>query len=269
MVFFLYILLLNYSSYLLCDNFLSVVQCGLESQINRRKFFIMRNHTCYIPQTRSSQTADLIAQKTYFSFSGNLILFRVVSGSGINTYEYFVDPTNSSQSVGEVFDNHFENVRSELLDEWDAIRPSQVNITIRDYNDHVVAGLSFNVKMTDNMTSWFSKTNLINSFPWNVKYLKKSSYNFFSIIGEVIVERRFYISEFYKLCPGDVGVLGVMSEIEVCPYGYAWRNSTKSLFPQILIVNNNSKAGIWNMLAAPMKSLELTGIYDSDIKFYI
>ena len=51
--------------------------------------------------------------------------------------------------------------------------------------------------------SWFSRDKLTDTLPW--ADIKGSQNNYFSIEGDTINGRRFFINKLYAGCPGDVG----------------------------------------------------------------
>ncbi|XP_022111711.1 uncharacterized protein LOC110990945 [Acanthaster planci] len=55
--------------------------------------------------------------------------------------------------------------------------------------------------------NWFTKDRLISS-PW--EDLKSTGVNFFSIEGDTVLDRRFFINDIYGGCPNDVGWLAVV-----------------------------------------------------------
>lgn len=250
-------------------DFIKVLSCSSSAFSDHVKYFLMKKDHCYIPQASSSKTTEMVTPNIYTGVSGEMILFRLLSGSGVKSFDYFINSNeNSNETVEDDNEEQFKNFRSILLDEWDNIRPSLINITIMDYDDNIAAGFLFKVMATDSYTTWFSEENLMNSFPWNISYLRSYGYNFFSIRGDSSNKRSFYINLFNKFCVTDKGLFGIMEDVNHCPYGNKW-NKSLFKFPQILCVNDNNRAGLWSTNAIPMKYLEITAIYDENFTFYI
>lgn len=229
----------------------------------------MKDDSCFIPQATSSELQEMETQRLFTRSTGKVTLFRLLSGSGVVPSDYFVTMGNSSQTVKDVNKNIFQNFRSILLDEWDDIRPTFMNVTLKGYDDSIVAGLLFKIGPTDNITSWFSKENLLNTFPWDPSYLSSCDYNIFSIIGDPTNMRSFYLNLFYRYCRVEKGVLVIFHGNNNCAYQNQWQNGTEFTYPQIVYVNDDAKAGLWSTQGIPLKCLEIEGIYDEGYTFYI
>ena len=155
-------------------------QCALKSVNNRSHFFVMFNNSCYIPPNTNRKNDFSSFQKFYERAGNQLTLFRIVSGTGIRSYTLFTDINIYHQSINR---NHSENFKSILLNHWDEIRPIYMNVTIRNVNDNIEAWLLFCVNEDNDVMSWFSRNNLLKSFPWDIVALMKSTFNYFSIRG--------------------------------------------------------------------------------------
>uniref|UniRef100_A0A2C9LA03 Uncharacterized protein n=1 Tax=Biomphalaria glabrata TaxID=6526 RepID=A0A2C9LA03_BIOGL len=96
--------------------------------------------------------------------------------------------------------NHYRN--NEVLNNWKGV--NKVAFVLYEKNA-LVAYMVFDGRGTDNM-NWFSQEKLELS-SWTD--LKTSSYNFFSIEGDLrpsnLIYRRFIVNKFYGGCGGDWG----------------------------------------------------------------
>lgn len=265
-----YFILFSILNYCAAADPMNPVKCGFSAFQNHRKYFLMKNNSCYIPKTSSSEIFEGIStQNIYQGISGKITLFRLLSGSGAMPYDYFLKTGNDSNTVTDIKKNKFSNFRSILLDEWNDIRPLLMNFTIKDYDDNIAAGFLFKVGTTDNVTSWFHQRNLLDSFPWNISFLRSYDYNYFRIEGDVWNKRSFYINLFYAQCVDEKGIFGIMDGTGSCFYQNTFQNLTPLIHPQILFVNDKGQGGTWKEFSVPMRSLEIFGIYDSSFIFYI
>lgn len=241
-------------------------QCALQACSQRRTFFSLKNETCVISQRKNPLRIMSSFEKVYQRSSKEITLFRIVSGSGVASYDYFMQNNNFDQFADDTHRNYSHNFRSVLLDEWKTIPPSYVNITLRNSNDSVVAYMVFKVNKRDDMESWFNKNNLIQSFPWNFKNLMQTTYIAFSMKGftERNTLKRFYINIYFASCNQTHGVLGVFDRLDECNFAAKFKN-----VPEVIYVVGPTKSGdCWNQFALPAKSLEIIGIYDSSISIY-
>lgn len=159
------------------------IQCTIQACNNGRTFFAIINDVCIMFGQRPSSNIMSPSQKVYQKSYEGVTLFRIISGSEVKSYDYYTKKRNLDQFADDAHKNFSQNFRSLLLDEWDSIRPMQMNVTIRNDDDFVVAYLVFMVNVYDNMTSWFDKKNLIRTFPWNLDTLVQQNYYAFSVEG--------------------------------------------------------------------------------------
>lgn len=246
------------------QDFEGLLRCGSSSLNNEIKYFMMMEEFCFTLLSSPTKTTQIATQQFFTCQSDSIILFRLISGSGVHPYEYFVSPGDVNSSVTDRDRNYSKNFRSLLLDQWSHVRPLQMNVTIRDTEDRVIAGLLFNVGTQDDMSTWFAKKNLQNSFNWNISFLQRYDYNKFSIKGDGI-NRVFYINLAYDDCTNDKGVLIVTKSEDSCSYANSLPNLGTYIHPRILFVNFNGQAGIWKANVVQAKSLEITGVYGPSI----
>ena len=199
MLIFKYILFL-YFSYILST---SPPKCGMRAFQNNKKYFATIKESCYEPIANSSKFTIISSNRIFTKVQTPTTVFRITYGSNVNSYIYFMEPNPGS--VIDERNNLSINFRSILLDEWNNLKPTNMNVTVRDFNDKVVAWIYFKVNDNDDITSWFSKDNLESSFPWKIKTLLNYNYNYFSIIGYYIkIIRSFYINRIFGECPVDI-----------------------------------------------------------------
>ena len=68
----------------------------------------------------------------------------------------------------------------------------------------------FDAKGTDKL-NWFAKSKLTGTLPWND--IGKETTNFFSIKGDSVHNRRFFINRSYGGCPNDMGWMVVSTAV--------------------------------------------------------
>lgn len=243
-----------------------IISCGLNTFARSYNFFILQNGVCYnmsaIPDTNLIISTGKIFQK----YRNDVILLRVISGSGISSYNYYVTSTNFDNSIDGNERNLKQNFKSPLLQEWDNLRPIQIKVTLKDNDNKVLAWLTFRVQKTDDLISWFAKSNLVASTPWILANAKSPRYSYFSIPGNnQNVKRSFHISlPDVGDCSDDYGMLAVYDETpDACSY------VKNSVIPVIAYAETDG--GQPSYFINDIKyahSLEMTAIYHEDIAFF-
>ena len=241
----------------------NLLKCGMNASQNYRKYFVIIKQYCYKPVANSSKVTIITSNRIFTKVPNPTPVFRIVSGSNVVSYVYFI---NMKDKPGSVIDEGIDfsiNFRSILLDEWNNLKPTNMNVTVRDFNDKVVAWIYFKVNENDNITSWFSKDNLKSSFPWKIENLLNYNYNYFSVFGFRDPDKRsFYISTFLNGCSNDMGILCVFDAKDACEDG---KNTN---YPHIIfVVNSLGQADKWkNKIIG--KSLEIMATYNSHTIIY-
>ena len=261
MLIFKFLLFLQFLYFIISTNLL---KCGMKAFQNNKKYFVIIKELCYEPDSNSSKAAIMNTNRIFTKLPNQIPVFRIVSGTKVDSYTYFINTEHISGSVIDERNNLSINFRSSLLDEWNNLKPTNINVTVKDSNDKVVAWIYFKVNDNDNITTWFSKDNLESSFPWEIETLLNYNYNFFSISGlKIDVQRSFYINTIFNLCPHDLGILCVFDENDTCSY------ASKQIYPKVMFaVNNLGQAGNWNNESIMGKSLEIIATYTSSIIIY-
>ncbi|XP_038066532.1 uncharacterized protein LOC119736587 [Patiria miniata] len=167
------------------------------------------------------------------------LVFKGVAGTGVELYDMWTTMDwNSSYEAS----CHRRN--NSLYQAW---RNGQLNVRrvkLSLYEGAIVrAELIFNGAGSD-IRSWFTQTRLISS-PWDD--LKSAPFTgrigqIFSIDGDVVRGRRFYINNYYGSCEVDKGWLAVNGFRTTCP----WQTPTAAHpYPNILYSTTNQKV-TWN-----------------------
>ena len=262
MLIFKCFLFLNILYYTISTN---LIKYALNALQNNKKYFVIMEESYYRPVTKSSYFLVMGLTRIYTKVPNITPVLRIIYGTNINSYLYFINMESGEGSVVDQKNKLSRNFRSILLDDWNNLKPTNMNVTVRDHTDLVVAWLYFKVNGNDNLISWFSKYNLKYSFPWKIKDLLNYEYNYFSILGirNNNEQRSFYINNIFNGCPGDVGVLGVFDGKDTCQY------VKMSIFPQIMFaVSSSGQPGYWQTNGKIGKSLEIMATYNSSANIY-
>ncbi|KAK3587739.1 hypothetical protein CHS0354_042693 [Potamilus streckersoni] len=132
------------------------------------------------------------------------LVFRLTAGGGTDTYEAWKNGvgTNNSDDCMMLYPPLCTSYyRHELLDEWGKWNIEQVKFAL--YENHTEAAyIIFNGTGSD-FESWFSKERLLES-SW-ADIIGTNQMLYFSIKGDSVLGRQFFIQEYYGGCPGDRG----------------------------------------------------------------
>lgn len=241
------------------------MQCALKACNERRTFLALINGTCYRSGRLSSSKNKSAFQRVYQSPSKEITLFRIVSGSGVSSYDLYNQASTQGQPVADTNRNYSSNFRSILLDEWRNIRPLYMNVTIRNYEDSVVGYFLFKVNNGEDQSTWFKNTTLVLFFPWNIATLFGKSFTYFSIKGFMsLYDTMMFNIAVGASCKGGSGALSVFDRVGEC----AVSSQPKGLPQVIYAIGPTYSVGQWSVAGRSAKSLEITGIYDSSISIY-
>ncbi|KAI8735423.1 hypothetical protein BgiBS90_036557 [Biomphalaria glabrata] len=174
---------------------------SLTASVNSLKSSVKKLQQCLLCQGSSPTDVDFPSGWT-LAFRGTSAIHKSVfdaykTGTGI--------PANVESGCKQVDSskpctNHYRN--NEVLNNWKGV--NKVAFVLYEKNA-LVAYMVFDGRGTDNM-NWFSQEKLELS-SWTD--LKTSSYNFFSIEGDLrpsnLIYRRFIVNKFYGGCGGDLG----------------------------------------------------------------
>ena len=168
MIIFKYVLFFHFLHFIVSTDLL---KCGTKTFQNSKKYFVTIKESCYEPVAISSKVTIMSSNRIFRKVSNTIIVFRIASKSNVISYNYFMNMEHKPGSVIDEGNDLSINFRSILLDEWNNLKPRNLNVTVRDDNDKFVAWIYFKVNDNDNITSWFSKDNLESSFPWKIEKL--------------------------------------------------------------------------------------------------
>lgn len=144
-----------------------------------------------------------------FEIEGWELVFRATSGNDVDTYEAWISgkhttsykPTNMRRSCGV----HY---RDPAVDRWTQIGIQKVKISFFEFGNEV-AYITFNGSGSD-MTNWFSNDRLLSSSWCDLR--SNSVFNYFTIVGDILYNRRFFINRLYNGCDNDIGHIVVIDK---------------------------------------------------------
>ena len=239
-----------------------VLKCAKNSLQSMKDYFIIKNGKCYNSMEKTIHSTKYLSRIFVKKPNNNFVLFRVVKGSGVNSYDYFLSNDQFNSFVNDSERNLSKNFKSILLKEWENIHPVTMNLTLRNDKDSVVAWLLFSVKKTDKLDEWFCQDSLIDSFPWKITEFKSHKYDIFSIYG-MDKHRTFHIVKNLGYCEKDFGGLAIYEIKEVCEY-----IKTPSL-PCIAYAEFNGHPSYFEKYIKYVKSIEIVGFYDKEFTFFV
>ena len=242
-----------------------ILKCGINSLINGNNYFILDKGSCYNLFENHSNILPKPLHRYFQRFPNTINLFRVISHSKIASYPYFTNASDFNNSISDYENYPGRNFKSKLLLEWKNIRPMEMNITLRGDGNNVVAWLTFRVRDTDDLESWFMKDNLIQCFPWKLEHVSSETFAYFSLKGnQNPAKRRFHISfPFVGQCYQDFGMLSIYDVVpEYCKY------IPNEDIPLIGYVEHDSSPAHFEKYIKYAVSLEIMGIYNDTIQIY-
>ncbi|XP_012943944.1 uncharacterized protein LOC101864651 [Aplysia californica] len=174
------------------------------------------------------------------------MVFRATRGIGVRAYDHWMNSSYhddnfdlaSSIPIGCLTvdtslpcDRHF---RTRALDEWKDVKYVQFAFFRAGSK---VAYVTFDGSAGADKDSSFTLQRLISSsYPELIGYT--GALNFFSTAGDVVMDRRFYISMLYDSCPKDLGWI-LVADGRSDP-GCSYENSSISAYPQFLYCEGQS-----------------------------
>ncbi|KAK7476344.1 hypothetical protein BaRGS_00032403 [Batillaria attramentaria] len=124
-------------------------------------------------------------------------------------------------------DRHY---RSRVLDNWSTYGVHQVKLSLYQ-RGREMAWVIFNAAGTT-YDNWLDRARVVSSSWFDVRY---SPSNYFSVTGDTLRARHFFMNSHSKGCPDVVGWLAIKDRPDPCPWGQ------KSAYPAFIFSSTASK----------------------------
>ncbi|XP_052238395.1 uncharacterized protein LOC127849689 [Dreissena polymorpha] len=185
----------------------------------------------------AQSTAPLLVAE--LEINGWNLVFRATSGNGQNVYSAWMTGQNASTTkpidMSRTYSSHFRQDNLNAI--WANLNVIYVKFAL--YSDKREVGFVIFDAQGSDFNNWFAKGRVVDA-SWS-DLTKTTTYNFFSIVGDVIstIERRFRINTLYHgFCLGDIGHVAVIEREGSCNMDKHPR------YPQFVYADFNS-ADMW------------------------
>ena len=235
----------------------SALDCARKMRQSQHPFFFFISGVCYAtrklcaPLVASEDSRMFVLKRQHF------LAYSLLANQYIKVYSTYM-AEGSNFVVSEELQGSPKVFRSDSV--MSLIRyftgPMNITVTMGKKNSRLKeseAHLSFHVSSggSSDIQSWFKKSNLVSSHPWNLQILRNlPSYHYFRIVGNVAstLERRFVIIKRYPgYCSLDTGIM-MITQKAFC----SWEMGT----PAVLVYAHDGNGGIGTFISHTRRAQE-------------